>query len=303
MTTAVPTYLKLLILATGLVLMASSPALAQSTGRKVADPNGRFAKITGELTQIKDPQGAGNAFVIGAQGCYIASNFHVAFAKSKDPVTGKVEILENADVGHTVNFAFDLDAKTGKFKKTVKATVVEFDNYEPETTTGFVDDLVILRLENCLGKEYAGPELDRPEAKKFVPAGRLMTVSTSRKGNDLSRNEILVEEGCRSESVTVIAGAFFLNCHFEPGMSGSMVLEQGADQQWRLVGISTGIRTLKDRSKKPVAIYSLKLTPFIESVIGEESIAISPVADERKPQSQDETTAMSGAVRVRTVVR
>lgn len=302
MMSARSTPLVLLIFATGLVLLTWSPVLAQTTGRKVADPKGRFTKLVGELTQIKDAKGAGNAFIVGAQGCHIVSNFHVAFGKSKDPKTGEIEIVENADVGHKVNFAFDLDAKTGKFKRSMKATVVEFGNYEADTKTGLLGDLAILRLDSCLGREFAGPELDRPDTAKSVPSGKLMTVSTSRKATDPRQSEILVEEGCKADSQTPIGGVMVSNCETPPGTSGSMVLEQGADQNWRLVGISTSNRTLKDGTVVSFAIYSRVLTKFIDSVIGEESIAISPVADERKPQSEDQT-AMTNSARTRTVVR
>ncbi len=300
MTTAVLIPSRLLALATGLVLLVSSPVLAQSTGRKVVDPKGPFTKLVGELTQAKDAKMAGNAFVVGAQGCHIVTNFHIAFGKEIDPETGKTIIIDGADIGHKVKFAFDLDSKTGKFKKNMKATVVEFGDYDSDTTTGLVGDLALLRLESCLGKEFAGPELDRPTNPKILPTGKLMTVSTSR--NAKNQNEILVEEGCLAEKRTHIGGIMVSRCHAEPGMSGSMILEQGEDQKWRLVGITTTGRKLSDGSRVSFAIHSGVLTKFIDSVIGAESIAISPVADERKPQSEDQT-AMTSPVRARTVVR
>ncbi len=249
-----------------LVLMSAS-AMAESTGRKVVDPESNpYAKLVGELTQAKDVKGAGNAFIVGSEGCHIVTNYHVAFGKSKDVKTGEIEIVDNADVGHVVNFAFDLDGKTGKFKRQMKAKVIDFGNYEATSTRGLVGDLAILKLESCLGKGFAGPELDRPERGKFVPIGSLITISSSSDNKGL--NAIQVEEDCVAQPKTPIAGVFLSNCYIESGMSGSMILEKGVDGKNRLVGVTTSEFVMFDGSRKTVAIYSSALAKLIDSAIG-----------------------------------
>lgn len=245
----------------------SATALAGSPGRKVIDPDSNpYAKLVGELTQVGNAKFVGNAFIVGSKGCHIVTNYHVAFGKYKDPKTGEIEMVDNAEVGHVVNFAFDLNGKTGKFKRVMKAHVVDFGNYETTSDRGLVGDLAILELESCLGKHYAGPELDRPEAGKFTPKGNLMTISTSRNENGL--NEILVEDGCTAEARTPIAGAIISNCDVRATMSGSMVLERGEDRKLRLIGISTQYKDLNDGSRISFAIYSRAITKLIDSAIG-----------------------------------
>ncbi len=291
---------KVLFLTTFSIVIATS-AFAQSKGRKVIDPKSNpYAKLVGELTQVKDAKGAGNAFIVGSEGCHIVTNYHVPFAKSKDQNTGEIETIDNADVGQVVNVAVHLDAKTGKFKRQMKAKVIEFGNYEATSTRGLVGDVAVLQLESCLGKEYAGPELDRPEQGKFVPTGSLTTLSTGR--NDKGLNEIFVEEGCLAQSRTQIAGAMFSSCHAEEGMSGSMILEKSADGKDRLVGMTTRYKDMNDGSRISIAIYSRALNKIIDSAIGEQQpLAIAPLAEQRAPQSTEKTALVK--TKPSTVVR
>lgn len=279
------------------------PAIAQESVRKPVDaksPYASYAKIVGEISQIaKDSTSVGNAFFVGNDGCNIATNFHVAFGKSKDS-NGKVVMVDNVEVGHVVNFSMDFDSKTGKFKRQVRAKVVEFGNYQAGTTRGFLGDVAILRLENCVGKEYAGPELDHPEPGKHLPSGKLITVSTTRISEN--KNEILVQDGCYAEKATPVTGMLPANCEAVDGMSGSMVLEEGADGKLRLVGLSTKQSAYKDGREVLLAIYSKVLTPFIEGVVGGEAApALAVSGQDRAPQS--DLANQTASVKPRTVVR
>lgn len=236
---------------------------AQASPRLAVDPAGVFAKLAGQITQVDAADdGFGNGFIVGRQGCHVLTNFHVAFGKSSNLKTGETEMVENVDIGHTVNFAFDSDAKTGKLKRTIKAKVVEFGNYEFGTSRGFIGDLALLRLETCLGNQYGHLEFDQPPAEKRVPSGRLMTVSSSR--NAHGRNEVLAEEGCHAAPVTAVAGMFLTNCGNEPGMSGSMVLEESHDKKWRLVGITTQRSSYSDGTPVSKAIYIRAIGKFLD---------------------------------------
>lgn len=250
-----------------LAMLLAMPAFgATASPRKPVDPRGMFAKLTGQISQVGQPAGFGNGFVVGAEGCHVLTNFHVAFGKSSNPQTGETEMVDTVEVGHTVNFAFDADSKTGNLKRTFKAKVVEFGNYEFGTSRGFTGDIALLRLETCLGKEYGHLEFDRPPVDKKVPTGRLMTVSSAR--NAANKNEVLVEEGCRAASTTAVSGMMLANCENVAGMSGSMILEEGQDKKWRLAGISTMRSTYADGTPVSKAIYAKVINQFIDSALG-----------------------------------
>ena len=181
------------LIAALLVVLPMLPALADPSARLPVDPSGAFAKLTGLITQIVPSDGgSGNGFIVGVEGCHVLTNFHVAFGIGKDRQTGEVQIVDDPRVGHAVNFSFDLDQKTGRFKKQTRATVIEFGNYESGTSPGFLGDLALLRLDKCPGTELGTLEMDQPVASKRVPSGKLMTVSCSRRSRS--------EPPCRSNS-------------------------------------------------------------------------------------------------------
>ncbi len=240
-----------------------SPDRASAQLRKPVDPQGAFAKLTGQITQVIPlDEGYGNGFVIGPNGCHVLTNFHVAFGTSADPKMGKTIMVDKVDVGHTVNFAFDLDSKSGRFNRTIKAKVVEFGNYEIGTSRGFLGDIALLRLDTCLGQEHGQLEIDRPAADKRLPTGNLMTVSSSR--SQSGKNEVLVEEGCRSRTATSVTGLMVSNCESVPGMSGSMILEEGVDNKWRLVGVTTGGGAYVNGKQVSKAIYASAINKFLD---------------------------------------
>ena len=283
-----------------LSVLVAMPAAADISPRRPVDPKGSFAKLTGQITQTGPSDGGfGNGFIVGADGCHVLTNFHVAFGKSVDPKTGEVEMVDNTEVGHTVNFAFDLDASTGKFKTTLKAKVVEFGNYESGTSQGFLGDMALLRLERCLGKDYGQLEIDRPPVEKRVASGKLMTVSSSR--NKFGKNEVLVEEGCRASTATSVTGMMLSNCESVPGMSGSMILEEGTDKKWRLAGITTDRSKFADGTKVSQAIYAKVINKFLDGALGE--TPLGPFAEQRTPQSDDQMAMVNTQSKAKTVVR
>lgn len=282
-----------------LMVMASIPSMADVSARKPIDPKGQFAKLAGQITQLPGEKSTmwGNAFVVGSEGCHILTNFHVAFGKSKDQ-DGVLELVENVDVGHTVNFSIDLDAKTGKFKRTLKAKVVEFGNFEDGTSRGLLGDIALLRLENCLGKEYAQLEIDRPEKGKLLPTGRLTTINVMR--DEQGKNVMMSQENCQSLAATTVTGVITTNCEAPGGASGSMILEEGKDGKFRLVGLTAKGGAFKTGEKISQALYASTINKFVDPILGGEApIAISPLADDRKPQSDTQTAQAP----TRTVVR
>lgn len=250
------------------------PAFADVSARKPVDPKGSFAKLTGQISQLGQSNSAyGNAFVVGSEGCHVLTNFHVAFGKSVDPKTSEVEMVDDVAVGHTVDFSFGLDTKSGKFQETIKAKVIEFGNYESGTARGFLGDIALLKLDRCLGKDFGSLEIDRPATDKLVPTGKLMTVSSSRAAG--GKNEVLVEEGCRAVPGTSVTGMMLSNCVNVPGMSGSMILEEGLDKKWRLVGMSTTLNSFNDGTKISKALYARAINKFLDG-----ATVANPLRDE-----------------------
>lgn len=286
---------------TVLSMLISTSAMAASSGRKVVDPKSiKYGNIAGELTIPGKPHIWANAYFVGSDGCQILTNYHAVFADSMDPTTKKVKLVKPRAPGYEVNVAFDLDGKTGKFRRRVKAVAMELANYDQTTTEGMTQDMALLRVTPCAGSEFAGPELDRPEYGKFVPTGELTTISTRRK--DDGTNELLVETGCVSAKSTSVAGLFYSNCHIEAGMSGSMIVESGADGKSRLVGMSTSEKKFDDGFLMSIAVHSSSITPFVESVLGEQQpLAIAPLAEQRAPQSTEKTALVK--TKPSTVVR
>ena len=99
----------------------------------------------------------GNAWFYGSDGCFVITNFHVAFGQTKKSVriepTGKVinrvVLVDNPRSGHEVRFGYDFNAATGDFVRAAIGTVVAFGIYEEGSIAGMREDVAVLRLEKC----------------------------------------------------------------------------------------------------------------------------------------------------------
>lgn len=268
------------VIVSGLAIFLTASAGAEV--RKPVDPNGQFARRAGQITQLpsvyeqglpaNEIRGAGNATIISS--CRIITNYHVVFGKSKRKDTNKIVMINNRAKGHEVNFAFDID-ENGQFKRTVKAKVVGFANYMT-TPAGTLGDMAVLELETCLDeKEYAQLDLSMAESRSEVPAGSLMTVSIGQTAN--GKNQVLVQEGCKSEIVTPIDGLFMANCESVPGMSGSAVYEMGRDKNWHWTGLTTK-GTVDHGEVGLIAISAKTIASFLRQSFSEVRKAIAPMA-------------------------
>lgn len=288
-----------------LLLLATSTVSAQQSLRKPADPSNAFAKRSGFVTQLNavyeqalppnEQALVGNATIISP--CRIITNYHVAFGKSKNVDTKKIVLTKNRAKGHEVNFAFDLDAKSGDFRRNVKAKVIGFANYI-NSTRGMLGDMAVLELETCLDqKEYEQLDLSMATSAKDYPVGTLMTVSAQQ--DERGRNQILVQQGCKSIEGTPVDGLFIADCETVPGMSGSAVYEMGSDKKWHWTGLSTQASVDPRGITVMIAINAKTIAGFFTQTFGEVPLTIPSLA-ERKPQSADEQMAFNSA---RTVVR
>ena len=211
-----------------LAAMFTGEASAQSG--KAMDPGSRLNKIVGAISQIKDGGLIGNAWFYGKDGCFVVTNYHVAFGKAKrsvkHPLTGKdvekLVLVDNPGVGHPVTLNFDLNPKTNEFTRRVSAAVAAFGNYEEGTVDGIAEDIVLLRLNQCAGSDYAGIEVDRTEANQRNPAGHLLMVSSTRTAD--GKTIVASQSGCKATEETPGAGLIGHSCETSEGTSGSMML-------------------------------------------------------------------------------
>lgn len=286
------------ILATVLIFSMLSFSKAGAQSRKFIDPKSEFGKLTGVVSQLDGSGFVGNGFVVGGGGCHVVTNVHIAFGKSRD-ADGRTVLMDSVSVGHVLKFQFDFDPKAKRFKRESKASVVEFGNYDTQTRRGRTQDVVVLKLENCLGPEYGNLQFDPDAASKRFPEGELLSISYS----NLNGEYGIVSESCTAAQSTPITGLMITNCHLVEGMSGAMYLEKSKlDGQYRLVGIQQGRDIMADGQNVAVGVYARTFNKIIDSALGAASpIAIGPVASDRKPQN--EQTALLTPSKARTVVR
>ncbi len=275
-------------------------AFAKST-RKFLDSSNPLVKAVAVVGQLKGNAG-GNGVVVGAGGCYVLTNYHVAFGKTKDE-EGRIELVDFTP-DHQVSVFLDFDSKAGRFKKEMKAKVVESGNYEPDTRAGVTEDYALLRLETCLGPGYGISTFEQDAEAKRVPQGKLSTVSLTTLDGKLG---VVVEEECpvfdglegRPSAIAPRTGSIGTNCFLQSGMSGSMVLATDDSGVTRLVGINQGKDQLANGTVISFAVYARKFNKVLASVLGEGPFASSNIAGDRRPQTEQTAMAPAG----RTVVR
>jgi hypothetical protein len=173
----------------------------------------------------------GTAFLVSS--CHVATAYHVAFLKSRDPTTGDV-VLGAPKVGHTAEFLVGPDAHAaGKFAARTRAVVVAYGRFAKDDFAGMAGDWAILRLDDCLGERFG--YLRHARAAGPMPDGPLMTIGfpASRAG----RAGITIETGCRARDHGPIDGLVGIDCAFESGMSGGPVLQLEAAGKWIVVGM------------------------------------------------------------------
>lgn len=283
----------------------SGSAFAQSTIPSQA-PN-RFHKIVGEVSQLNDGNVVGNSWFYGKDGCYVVTNFHVAFGKSKKTIKHKVTgaeierlvLVDNPGLGHKVKLNFDFNPKTQSFSRTAVATVAAFGIFEEDTILGIREDIALLRLDTCAGSEYAGLDIDRSVENQKNPQGNITMISSMRSPD--GKTFIGRLNGCRATAETPGAGVVATNCATSPGMSGAMMLSEDKNGELRIVGLHAHAIEYADGSRLALGISAKYLGKFMDEYTGGEVLATTTVAEDRKPQSEEKTALLN--TRHRTVVR
>jgi hypothetical protein len=236
--------------------------------------------------------------VIGAGGCHVLTNVHTTYGIGKDN-RGNAILVDDLSVGRKVRFQVDFDSKTKKFKREIKASVIEIGDFDSDTRRGRTQDVAVLKLDTCLGPEYGTLAFDHEAAKKRFPESDIVTVGFGSINGEIG----IVMEECSALQSTPITGLMFTNCFSEPVSSGMMYLERRkADGKLRLVGIHQGRETFEDGTNAPVAVYARAFNPIVSEALAENSpITIGPVAGDRVPQNDQ--TALLTSPKARTVVR
>jgi hypothetical protein len=200
--------------------------------RQQRDPTLPLFRSVGVLHHA-DTGAGGTAFLVGP--CHVLTAFHVAFMRSRDPATARVEVSP-ARVGRTADFLIGLDPNLpGRFKVRTPARVVAFGAYSDADYAGMAGDWAILRLDRCLGATYGYLKLGPARDDDVLPEGELMTIGFPRSRGQSAG--VTVERGCRAQDHGPAPGLIGVDCAFENGMSGGPVLERSGNLGWRVMGI------------------------------------------------------------------
>ena len=73
-------------------------------------------------------------------------------------------------------------------------------------------------------------------------------------------------------------------------MSSNLLVVKGEDKVYRLAGIGSAHSTLPDGQLAAIGISAKVVAKFVNGALGDVPTALAPLADDRKPQS--EQTAM-----------
>lgn len=277
------------------VAVVASSSVQAEEGRQIIDPATLpISKAIVQITQLEGVAdgGAANGFIIGNAGCHVLTNFHVAFAKDKR-ADGSMVLVEDQEVGHTVNIGIDLDPRTGIFRRLLKARVLDFGNYEEHTTEGMRGDISILKLDDCLGEAYGILKIMKVTQGHAPPVGLLSTLSVSKIAAD--KSALFLEKGCAAADKTPIAGLFVSTCMTVSGMSGSPVIKFEKNGKYTVVGMSAGHIQTKNGQKVSYALNYSLIAPFVESVLGgDPMISSAPDATVAGPNLTTTSLAAAG---------
>jgi hypothetical protein len=222
----------------------------------------------------------GNGFVFGKDGCHVMTNFHVAFAKTKDS-EGKIVFVDNIDVGHPVLVMANIQSN-GKMTK-LKGKVVEYGNYNSRRLRGRSEDIAIIKLDTCLGPEFGIARIDNPKREVTVPQTAIATLSLEK--IDAERSVVMHEEECFSFLKAPTRWVFFQTCATLDGMSGSPIFRKDADGGYTIVGMTTGSIFPPDGEPIKYAVYASGMVRYIRTTVGDDVLVGSQEVESQPIQA------------------
>ncbi len=200
-------------------------------GRVYRDPTLPIFRSVGLLTDQR--RQVGTAFLVGE--CHVMTTYHSAFLPERG---ARLDRRDTAAPFAASTLLFHAGAdrhRPGRFATRTRARVVDFGNYHPGTSRGMRGDWAILRLDECLGRQYGWLPILPPTDGAYPPAGPLMTVSFPLSAR--TRAGVAVESPCHARDRERLFGLVAVDCAFEAGMSGGPILERQANGQWWVVGM------------------------------------------------------------------
>lgn len=228
--------------------------------------------------------GGGNAWLVG--NCHIVTNYHVAFMKERNEVTGEVKTIRGR-VGHSIDFYIGRDsASPSGFKSKTSARVVDFGNYVRNDFHGMTGDWAILKLDDCLGQQYGILEMKRPTKKEPMPTGSLVTAAYT--PTSIKQAGILIEKDCKARDFGPVDGLVGVDCAFEDGMCGSPIFEVQPNGKLLVVGMPQNrfgrtdqILSAYSSDRRNQMLYASAFYAAVDKVLATEGVQATAVVPPR----------------------
>jgi len=216
----------------------------------------------GEVTQVDSTGFRGGGFVI-KDGCTVLTAAHVAFGNGE--ADNRVVLVDESEirVGHVLNFDFDLDEATGRFRRHAKAVVVQFGTFDDQSSEGLVGDIAVLRIVDCPARsDLHGPALGPQTPATFLPTSKLSTIAI-RRGPDGIRE--FSERRCAAYARTPVSGLIFMTCDVREGDSGSMVLHEPTPGRVELAAVMIFRSKAPDGSVVAIGVHGAVVQGLIDT--------------------------------------
>ncbi len=232
---------------------------------------------------------AGTAFLVEDE-CTVMTNFHVAFATAQNPETGDVKTyrfrshLRDPESVRLSRATFYIDRNGSgplDFKVKVGASVVDFGTYLKNDGRGRTGDYVIYRLDECVGRQFGFLKVKKTELDTLAaPIRGLKMISYG--ASTVVKPGVAVEE-CRARDNGPAWGLVGVDCAFEPGGSGSPILELQASGEWLVVGIASmrenpvsQVLSGYDSNHRNVMVYASAWNDALEKAVAQGRKASQP---------------------------
>ena len=276
--------------------------------RDITELNHPLAKSLVAIRQIGSSLvHLGNGFFWGPGGCYVVTNFHVAYADgifpTGDPnwvLQGGRNFVVNARK-HRVEVRADLDSSTGRFRRLLEGRVIRYGAFyrTPGAVNEAGNDVAVLKLYEpgsntaaCLGEEFL-PKRARAHALfRDGIISDLNVIHLFATGRDTAR-VFVNTHSCKSAPV-LTGGGTTATCELRGGASGSILFRSGGTDDDVVVGLVAAMS--QDRrliSAANIGALNRNLRLGLES----EGLATDALADFFKRYGEGATPPGDGAAR------
>lgn len=266
-------FLSQVLVVVSAVLMLEG-AFANTFGKDRREQQSPELEHNRSVGQILNKNGyLGSAF-LAEDECTVMSNYHVAFAKEKDPVTGNVKTYRGKKgersefmVGRNGSGPLDFQVKIG-------ATVADFGTFSKNDARGLTGDYVVYRLDECVGEVFGFLKVKKADLDtQAEPVGQLKMISFG--SSTVIKPGVAVEE-CRARDNGPAWGLVGVDCTFERGVSGAPLMEKQPSGEWLVVGIASTtnnpvqeVLQTYSQNHRNVMVYASAWNAALENVVRE----------------------------------